>query len=77
MTPTIGLIISAILAAITEAPQAIEIVEKGKALVESLFSAGLITKELQDQINANVDAHVEAVANGNVPPGWAVEPDPQ
>lgn len=76
MSPLIGLILSAITASITAAPQAVELVQAGKDMIGALFSAGLIDKPLQDRLFAHVDAHAEAVSNGKVPPGWEVEADP-
>lgn len=76
MTPTIGLIISGILAALSDAPKAIELVVAAKDYIKSLVAAGVIPVDLQDRIDAHVDAHAEAVSEGRVPPGWEVEPDP-
>lgn len=76
MTPLIGLILSAITAAISAAPQAVELIANAKDLFGTLFSNGVITKEMQDRLNAHVEAHADAVSNGKVPPGWEVEPDP-
>lgn len=77
MTPLIGLILSAITAAISAAPQTVSVVQAGKDMISALFSAGLIDKPLQDRLFAHVDAHAEAVSNGNIPPGWEVDPDPE
>lgn len=76
MTPTVGLIISAILAALNEAPKAIELAVAAKNYIKALVGAGVITSDLQDRLNAQVDAHAEAVSNGRIPPGWDVEADP-
>lgn len=77
MTPLIGLILSAITAAISAAPQAVELVENGKALFGTLFNNGLITKDIQDKLNEHIEAHAEAVSNDKVPPGWEVDADPE
>lgn len=77
MTPLVGLILSAITAAISAAPQATQLVEDGKAFFGTLFDNGVISKELQDKLNEHIEAHADAVSNGRVPPGWEVEPDPR
>ncbi len=74
---TIGLIISAIQAAIVSAPKALEIVAKGKELIAALFSAEVITKAQQDAIFAELDAISGLVREGIVPLHWQVEDDPE
>lgn len=54
MTPTVGLIISAILAALNEAPKAIELAVAAKNYIKALVGAGVITSDLQDRLNAQV-----------------------
>lgn len=70
------LVLSGITAAIQAAPQVMEIVEKGKALIGSLVSGDIITTEQQDQLHARVDVVTEAAKRGEKPPAWEVEPDP-
>lgn len=70
------LIIQAIQAGLAAAPQAIEIIEKGKAMISALFTSGVITKEEQDIIDKQVDAIQALVDSGNIPAHWGVEPDP-
>lgn len=77
MPPFIFLILNGLTAAITAAPQVIEIVDKGKALITSLVSADLITDVQQDQLHERVDKISEAVKRGEKPPAWDVEPDPE
>lgn len=60
----------------TEAPQAIELAGKAKDFFAAMFAAGLISKEQQDATRAHVDKITDALNNGEVPPGWEVEPDP-
>lgn len=70
------LILEGIQAAISAAPGVVDVVEKGKALITSLFTAKLISKEVQDALHAHIDAHAALVAAGIVPPHWQVDPDP-
>lgn len=69
--------ISAIQLAIAAAPQVVDIVEKAKAFITSLFNAGLISKATQDAIHAHVDAYQAAALAGTPPPEFTVEADPQ
>lgn len=76
MTPAdLLLVIQGIEAAIAAAPQVIDVVEKGKALITSLFEAGAITIDQQNATHAHVDAVQAAVLAGYVPPSWQVESD--
>ena len=74
---TILLVVQGIQAAVAAAPQVAEIVTKAKDFIASLFGAGLITKAQQDAMAAHVDAVCEAALNGQEPPQWLVEPDPE
>lgn len=76
MPATVLLVLQAIQAAISAAPGVVDIVEKGKALISSLFAAGVITKDQQDALHLQVDAIAAMVAAGITPPHWQVEPDP-
>jgi hypothetical protein len=73
----IGLIIQGIQAALAAAPQAIEVAEKGKEFIASLFRAGLITKEVQDAVHGHVDSIAALAAAGVGPAHWTVEDDPE
>lgn len=64
-------------AAIAAAPKVAALVVKAKEYIEALFTAGLISKEQQDQLHAHMDAAQAAALSGNTPPHWTVEPDPQ
>ena len=74
---TILLIVQAFQAAIAAAPQAIEIVNQAKEFFVTLFSRGLITKEQQDRVHANIQAWFDCLNSGITPPEFTVEPDPQ
>jgi hypothetical protein len=73
---TVALIISGIQAAIAAAPQVKELAISAKNFIAGMFTAGLITKEVQDQAHAHVDAVCAAALAGQVPPAWTVEADP-
>ncbi len=62
--------------AVKAAPEVEQIYIDGKALVNSLFVSGLITKEQQDAYMSWADTHQAAVLAGEVPPEFKVEPDP-
>lgn len=70
------LVIQGIEAAIAAAPQVIDVAEKGKALIESLFIAGVISVDQQNATKSHVDAVQAAVQAGEVPPAWTMEADP-
>lgn len=70
-------IISGIQAAISAAPGVIDVFNKAKALITSLFAAGKITKAQQDAIHAHVDSIAAMVNAGIVPDAWTVEKDPE
>lgn len=72
----IPIIISGIQAAIGAAPGVVDIVEKGKALISSLFTAKVITKEQQDALHAHIDSLSALAVAGIVPLAWTVEKDP-
>ena len=73
----IPLIMQGIQAAIQAAPGVIAVVTKAKELITSLFTAGVITKEVQDALHQHVDAIAALVAAGVTPPAWQVEADPE
>ena len=70
------LIIQGIQAAISAAPGVIDIVNKGKALIASLFGAGVITKDQQDALHAHIDSLAKLAEVGVIPDHWKVEADP-
>lgn len=76
MPPIVFAILGGIQAAIAAAPKVVAIAKAGKAFIASLTGT-LITKEQQDSIHARIDEIAKAHANGKLPDGWAVEPDPQ
>lgn len=65
-------IVSYISLAMKAAPTVTAIYQDGKALIQSLFSSGLITKEQQDSLMAWADAHQAATLAGQVPPEFVV-----
>jgi hypothetical protein len=73
---TFAAVLAGIQAAISLAPGVVAVVEKGKALITSLFTAGVISIEIQNAAHAHVDAIAAAVASGEVPPQFKVEADP-
>lgn len=78
MPPIAILILNGITAAISAAPQVMEIVQKGKELITALTGAGIITAEQQDTLHAHVDAELEKFKSGDTtPPAWLVEKDPE
>lgn len=76
MPPIALLIIQGIQLAIKEAPQAIELVNKGKEFISALMGAKVITVEQQRDLHDHIDKVSEAALNGDVPPAWGVEADP-
>lgn len=73
MPPLVLSIIGFVQLAIQAAPAVQKVYEDGKALFDSLFKGGLITKSQQDSLMAWADAHQAAVLAGNVPPELTVE----
>lgn len=76
MPPVVFVILNAIQAAIAAAPRVKEIVESGKQMISSLFTAKLITIEQQAALHSWVDGISDDFQNGRVPRAWLVEPDP-
>lgn len=77
MNPALLLtLVQAIHAAIAAAPQVVEVAEKAKDFIASLFRAELISKDQQDRIHAHVDAVAASLASGATPPEFTVEADP-
>lgn len=72
----IPLIIQIVQAAIAAAPSAVDIVAKGKAMIDALFTAQLITKAQQDATHAHLDSLQALALSGIIPPHWQVQPDP-
>lgn len=77
MPPIVFAILGGIQAAISMAPKVKDIIVKGKAFIQSLTGAGIITQAQQDLVFARIDQIAAAHADGKLPDGWAVEPDPQ
>ncbi len=73
---TITLIIQGIEAAIAAAPGVVEVAQKAKDFISSLFTANLITKDVQDALHAHVDAVSKMAEAGVIPNHWQVQPDP-
>ena len=73
---TIGMILGGIQAIIMAAPKVVALVQKAKEMISAMFSAGLITKEIQDKLHAHIDEISRAAIAGEIPPAWQVEPDP-
>jgi hypothetical protein len=76
MLEALPLILQGFQAAITAAPEVAALVVKAKDYITTLFEAGLISKAVQDQCHAHVDAICEAVLAGRIPPELTIEPDP-
>jgi hypothetical protein len=70
------LILQAIEAAIGAAPKVLEIAAKAKEFITTLFTAGIISKEIQDAMHLSVDAKAAMAAAGVIDPAWRVDPDP-
>lgn len=71
------LIIAAFQMAIKAAPTVIEIAVKTKEMISALFTAGLISKEKQDETHLHVDQWVACLNAGVPPPEFTVEADPE
>ena len=69
----VAAIIQAILAALSAAPQAIELATKAKDFFSGMFSAGLITADTQNALHARVDADLLLFSKG-IPVHWQVQP---
>lgn len=53
--------------AITAAPRVQKVVDEGKKVIQNLFKAGLITKEVQDEQMKWADDHMNATLAGEKP----------
>jgi hypothetical protein len=71
----IATLIQAVETAIAAAPGVVEVVEKGKDFLVSVFSAADVPKETQDRVFNHVEEVTAAFLAGNVPPEFTVEPD--
>lgn len=60
-------ILSFVQLAISSAPKVAKIVSEGKKVIHNLFTAGLITKEVQDEQMAWADKHQEETLAGKKP----------
>lgn len=72
----VSTIMSGVKLAIAAAPEVEKIVVAAKKWLDALFSAGLISKDVQNATHAHVDALAEAAAAGQELPSWSIEPDP-
>jgi hypothetical protein len=63
--------------AIAAAPTVIAIVEKAREFISAMFGAGLISIEQQNALHTFVGECQAAALNGQPPPHWVVEPDPE
>lgn len=73
---TLGMILAGIQTIIISAPKVVALVLQAKAMITSLFKEGLITKQMQDELHAWVDAQGEAALAGRIPDHWIPRPDP-
>lgn len=71
------LIVPAITAVLTEAPNYIALAKKVKDFFAEMFKQGMITTAEQDRIDDFVDEVLDARRRGQVPPEFTVEPDPE
>lgn len=67
-------VISLVNLAIQEAPEVEKVYADGKNIIRSLFSAGLVSADVQNQYMAWSDAHMAATLAGTVPPEFVVTP---
>jgi hypothetical protein len=70
-------IIELIRAAISAAPQVIEVVQGARATIDALFTGKIITVEQQDKLHQHVNDLLDAALTGETPPEFNVEPDPE
>ncbi len=73
----IALIAQLIAAGLAAAPELLKAAAMFKEFIANLFSHTLITKEDQDKLFNYVDTAVAAFQDGQTPPHWEVEPDPE
>ncbi len=59
--------------AIKAAPEVKQVYEDGRALIESMFKGGLVSKEEQDRLMKWADEHMAATLAGVTPPELNVE----
>jgi hypothetical protein len=76
IAPAVLLIIQGIQAAIAVAPAVEDIVIKGKALIDSFFTAKLINSDQQNAVHAHLDSLWAMAQSGIILPHWQVEADP-
>jgi len=72
----IAALVSIAEAVITAAPDIEKAVGAVKDFITNLVSAGVITADQQTALHAHVDSVAAAVASGQTPPEFTVEPDP-
>lgn len=74
---SISVIVQAIIAAISAAPQIEELVVKTKEWVTALFTSKVITAEQQAALHQHVDSVAAMAKAGMWPSHWTIEPDPK
>ncbi len=63
--------------AISAKPFVQSVYEEGRKLINALFSDGLITIEVQNELHAHIEAVQAAALTGDVPPSWKLDADPE
>lgn len=76
MPPLVLEIIGYIQLAMKAAPYVKEIYDDGKALIDRMLRAGLITVEQANTLHKWSDDHMNATLRGEIPLALTVEPDP-
>ncbi len=73
MPPLVLAIVSYITLAIKAAPAIKAVYDDGKALIQSLFSANLISEQQQAALMAWADTHMVMTLAGTMPPEFSIE----
>lgn len=76
MPAAIALAIQGLLALLNAAPQVEAIATRVRDMFRQMAQAGLITAEVQNALDARVEADLALFRNGVVPPEYQVQPDP-
>lgn len=77
MTAQVLAWMTAIQGMLTVAPDVIALAAKVKQWITDLFTTGVITAEVQNELHARVNEICRATLNGEMPDHWQVEPDPE
>lgn len=78
MAPAILAAIQGVMALVAAMPQIEAVGASAKAYFTALFEGKLISKEVQDALNAQVDSILALFKLGvTLPPEFQVQPDPQ